>query len=343
MLIAGIVLLTLWFLGTAGIASMMASGDTITFGEAFGMAGFLGGLFFVVGLILFLIGFFAEVGARRFNARDWAASVALTSALQQLVARSRAEAYAVDSAMAHVSDAALVEVDRHFDQDTHGQVLTTINTTTRTVGTTHTVSSASTHYQGDGGMGGGPARAQTYGNSSGFYSGTSSTSGSEESVLSHTTRANLMGDALFSVFETTDVDGGRDTVRAISLSRPAAEGVIRDLVGSVCYQVGGPETHAGGAVWAWVNPIVEKFAPTDISYVTDRLKAIHARPADQRESVAIDGIPMGRGAVLVTSLSINGATPLETYPAQFPEMFAGAVHGATQRGLARAHVSAINA
>ena len=45
---------------------------------------------------------------------------------------------------------------------------------------------------------------------------------------------------------------------------------------------------------------------------------------------------MGRNALLVTSLSINGAARLETYPARFPEMLAQALSAATTAPLAAA-------
>lgn len=337
MFIWGIVLLVVWFLCSAALASFLSSApEAPPFAQTFLMSGFFGGLFFLLGLIFFVIGLVAELRARAFDREDRRRSIALTQAIGQLLNRSRSEAYASDGSLTHVSGATVIEVDRHFDQDTQGQVLTTINTTTRTFGVTHS-SQSGTAVHGTGGMGtSSVAQSNYYGNSTGVTDSTSRTTGTEESVLSQTTRANLMGDALFSVFETTDASGQRDTIRAISLSRPAAEGVIRDLVGAVCYRVGGPETHSGGAVWAYVENVVAQFAPGDISYVTDRLKAIHSRPIGEREPVAIAGMVMGRNALLVTSLSINGAARLETYPARFPEMLAQALSAATTAPLAAA-------
>ena len=285
MFIWGIVLLVVWFLCSAALASFLSSApEAPPFAQTFLMSGFFGGLSSCSGSSSSSSGSSPSCGHGRSIARIVRRSVALTQAIGQLLNRSRSEAYASDGSLTHVSGATVIEVDRHFDQDTQGQVLTTINTTTRTFGVTHS-SQSGTAVHGTGGMGtSSVAQSNYYGSSTGVTDSTSRTTGTEESVLSQTTRANLMGDALFSVFETTDASGQRDTIRAISLSRPAAEGVIRDLVGAVCYRVGGPETHSGGAVWAYVENVVAQFAPGDISYVTDRLKAIPF-PTDRRAGV----------------------------------------------------------
>lgn len=328
MLTWGIILLVLWLLISSGVAAFLASdpNDNVDFGVAFSLTQGLMWLPLLLGLIFTIIGVVAGVRARAFDLRDRASAAALTGALQQFLQTPQQAAYASDPSLEAVESATLVEADRHFDQDTQGQMVTTINHRMNMFGTQVTSTSGTSHY-------GGGDRVNSYSTSLGTLNATGHITGTETTTMSETTRANLMGDALFSVFEYPTAAGGRDTYRVVSMSRPAADGWIRDLVASVCYQVGGPDTHAGGAVWAFSEHIVQHFSPGDISYVTDRLKAILARPVGERERVRIEGVPMARGAMVATTVAIDGAAPLHLYPVHFPRLFADSVNSAARRSV----------
>jgi hypothetical protein len=156
--------------------------------------------------------------------------------------------------------------------------------------------------------------------SSGTFSGSIRGLSEVNLGISTTTRNNLLGDALFSVFEAAGPAGERDTYRVISMSQPGVAGWINDLVSFAADQLGGPMTHAGTTVFAWNNDLIARFVPGDISYVTDRLKALHSRPLDERELVLVRGMFAGRNAIIATSVSIGDGTDLHLMPAQFPGM-----------------------
>ncbi len=329
MLWSGIIILAIWFVLSAGVA-WMASGETSgqNFTGAFIGSQLLFGLPLLVGGILFTIGLVAALSARAFDVRDRAAAAALTGAISELLGVDPQVAYADDGSLAHVSGATLVEVERHFDRDTAGQMVTTVNHHMSLSGTHSSMTHANTTYGRDW-------SDSTYATSVGSLNASGQITGTEVSAMSQTTRDNLMGDALFSIFEHETERGHRDTQRVVAMSRPAAEGWIRDLAGSVCYQVGGPNTHAGGAVWALAGHLVAHFGPRDVSYVTDRLKAQEKRSDRDRDIVRIEGVPMERGAMIATTMSIGSSEALRLYPVHFPVLFAGAINAAARR---RVHV-----
>src|SRR5690606_21877557 len=128
--------------------------------------------------------------------------------------------------------------------------------------------------------------ASTSSSSVGMFTGAIRGLSQVDLAVSSTTRNNLMGDALFSVFEAPGPAGDRDTYRVISMSQPGVISWLQELVAFAANQVGGPRTHAGGTVLSWTQQLVQRFAPGDISYVTDRLKALQARGDDEREPVS---------------------------------------------------------
>ncbi|WP_349828012.1 hypothetical protein [Brevibacterium litoralis] len=323
-LIWGIVLLSLWLGCSLLLAWFFSSLDgdanlsAPSFGEALLTSGFLGGLFFLLGAVFFIIGLVSEIRARSFDSADRSRAALVTTGIQNLLSRPRTEGYQSGQTTVEVPGAVLLEVYRHFDQDTAGQILTTINTTTRGWGLSSSFLSGSSSHRATGPD---TASSSHLGSSIGINTMNTRTTGTEFSTVNQTTRQNLMGDALFSVFEVTDPQTGRtDTVRAVSLSTPAVVDFIRDLVSSACDLVGGPGTHAGASVLHFMNAIIGQFAPGDISYVTDRLKSIHARPLAERRPVVLRGETTGRNAILVTTLQMEGEQPLETYPARLPEL-----------------------
>jgi hypothetical protein len=116
------------------------------------------------------------------------------------------------------------------------------------------------------------------------------------------------------------------------MSQPGAAGWINDLVQFAAHQFEGPMTHAGTTVLGWGQDLIARFVPGDISYVTDRLKALHSRPVEERELVTVRGTPAGRNAFIATSLSIGEGEELKLMPALFPGMLGHAVAVAMANG-----------
>ena len=323
----GIGLFVAWFAISSILGAALSGGTTSSgFWDGFAGVQVFGFVFLLLSLILLLIGIIGEVSARAFNARDLGLARRLSRELSALAQMPPELAYEPDPSMARVFQARLVEVERHFDQQTAGAIAGTLEHRLSLFGSSFSASVGSSSYSDDG------MRSSSSSSSFGSFSGTISGLSQVELGLSSTTRSNLMGDALFSVLEITDQYGGTDTVRVISMSRPGVQGWIADLVGAVADRVGGPGTHAGSGVLMRTGQLVDRFSPHDISYVTDRFKALHARPFEQRDPVAVVGPSIGRNAVIATQVRISDGPALRVLPAQFPTMFGQAIGAAFGRG-----------
>ncbi|GAA3944207.1 hypothetical protein [Microbacterium soli] len=320
LLIWGIIILLIWFLCSLAFASMLAPAAP-SFASAFMAGQGIGGVFFLLGAILFLIGFIAELRARAFNRRDIAQANALHHRLVDFSRTPRSALYSAPGDSV-VSGARIIEIERHFDQQTEGAITGALETSMRMFSTSFGVSSATT-YAHD------VDTARTYGSSSSFTSGSINGTTIANLSMSQTTRANLMGDALFAVFEVN----GNDTYRVVSMSASGVRDWMAELILAVSEHFGGQATHSGNVVASWVPTITQQFGPQDVSYATDRLKALAARPYEDRESVAFAGTTIGRNAMIATHMRIGDAPPLELLPSVFPSSF-GAALGAPEQPAA---------
>lgn len=268
----------------------------------------------VIGIIFIIVGVLGEVRARRFNAQDWALADALAESFRELWNQPPGTAYQSGDGELRVQDARLVEIERHFDAQTSGAITGTMTHQLRVFGHSFSATYGRLHGSRSG-------SAVSFGNFAGSIRGLSEVN----LGISTTTRDHLLGDALFAVLEAPGPAGDHDTYRVISMSQPGVAGWINDLVCFTADQVGGPLTHAGTTVLAWANDLITRFVPTDISYVTDRLKAVHSRPAEQREPVTVRGVAAGRNAIIATSVAIGNGDELHLMPARFPGMLGQAV------------------
>lgn len=317
LLIWGIVLLVAW----AGITipvTIAYSNDALERAAMVIAMQFFVGILGLLGLIFLIIGISGEIRSKRFNRRDWALADALHESLGELWHVPAESAYQLVEGDATISGARLVEIERHFDSQTEGAINGTMSHQLRMFGTSFSASYGSARATGRG-------TSSMSSTSAGFFSGSIKGLSEVNLNVSTTTRNNLMGDALFAVFEAPGPAGVRDTYRVISMSQPGVISWLRELIGFAANQVGGPRTHAGGTVLSWVDNLVGRFAPTDISYVTDRLKALHSRTPEERETVTVHGTTAGRNAVIATSISIGGTQPLSMMPSRFPALFGRAL------------------
>jgi hypothetical protein len=321
------VLLAIWLLVTAVIyAFLPGKDDPIQRIGNFGAAQVFVGWAFILGAILSIIGIRGELKAKSFNKADWALADAIADSLERLWRTPAEAAYEKKDVLQSVTGAKLIEIERHFDQQTEGAIVGTMS---------HKLSMF------------GAAFSQSYGSAShnhamrsSSFSGSSLT-GFAASIkglsqvdlgMSSTTRDNLMGDALFSVFEAPGPAGERDTYRVISMSQPGVQGWINDLVAHAAQQFGGPQTHSGTTVNVWAGNLMMQFQPQDISYVTDRLKAISTRPYEDREPVEIVGTPAGRNAMVASRVRIGQGEQLNLMPTAFPALLGTAIADAVTKG-----------
>ncbi len=257
------------------------------------------------GAVLLTLGLWSVRAARAFNRLDSAFADALGSTLDDLWRTDKLEAYRTGSDVAEVSDARLVEIERHFDQQSVGNVVGRMShqlsffggTLSRTYGRL-----------GVGALGGAVNGLTRIG-----------------MTLSGTSRDNLMGDALFAVVEARGPGEPWDTFRVVSVSAPNAAQWVRALLHATAEQLEGPLTHAGSTVLGWSEDLVAQFAPQDISYATDRLKAQAVRAPEQRDPLSVRGPAIGRNALLAAQIQIGAQEPLLLFPAQFPVLFGRAV------------------
>lgn len=324
LLIWGIILLVLW-LGISIPTFVFYSGDLLERAAMVVAIQFFIGLLLLLGVIFLIIGITGEVKSRKFNKLDWALADGLAVSLNDLWHQPSETAFAASDGLAAVQNARLVEIERHFDQQTEGAIAGTMTHQMRMFGTSFSSSYGSARSTGGG-------RSSFSSSSVGAFSGTIKGLSQVNLGVSTTTRNNLMGDALFSVFEAAGPAGERDTYRVISMSRPGVESWINDMVSFAAQQVGGPQTHAGATVLSWAGRLMAQFAPGDISYVTDRLKALAARPYEERGAVFIQGAPTGRNAVIATTMKIGAGEDLRLMPSRFPLMFGHAVATGVSNG-----------
>ncbi|WBL18068.1 hypothetical protein [Citricoccus sp. NR2] len=322
-LIWGVVILLIWLACSLGFAAMISSVGSdvaaqsgtapIGFASAFISGQFFGGIFFIVGAVFFLIGLTAEIRARSFNRRDIAEANELHHKLVAFAQTPRSQFYSTPGDTV-IRNAKIIEIERHFDQQTVGAITGVLETSMRMFATSFGISSnhgRALDYD----------RFRSTGVNSSVTSGSMSGTTIANLSLSQSTRANLMGDALFAVFEIN----GNDTFRVVSMSGPGVRDWVAEMIMAVSNSYGGQSTHAGGVIAAWVPTLSARFAPEDVSYATDRLKALVARPYGEREAVTFAGTTIGRNAMIATHLSIGESGRLELLPADFPSAFGAAL------------------
>lgn len=274
----------------------------------------------LIGLPLLANGWIKLTRARAYNRADLALAETISQELNELCQRPEIEAYLPDAGSASVNEATVVELERHFDQETAGSIIGTLNHRFSTFG-------HSTGFSGGGISNSGLLSAVNNSSMRGFINGVSSAS----LRMNQTTSANLLGDALFSVLEFTSATGHKDTMRVVSVSAPAASSWIADLIAGVGHALGGTSTHAGSSVGQWIGPLTNKFTPRDISYTTDRLKALE-RSSDLTR-ISVTGQTVGRNAILGTQFRFADGQQTNLFPAQFPQMLGTAIGQATRRAV----------
>ncbi|WP_133755606.1 hypothetical protein [Naumannella halotolerans] len=285
----------------------------------------LGALAGLLGVVLLAVGVIGEQKANAYNRRDWALAESLAGQFEQLLSHDGGTAYGGAQGEYRVQNARLVEIERHFDSQTAGAITGVLHHQLRMFGST---------VSGSVGVGTAVGNRSAVGASvsSGSFSGLINGLSNVELGLSSTTRNDLMGDALFSVFEAPDANGRLDTHRVVSMSQPGAAGWINDVVQQTAQRFDGQRTHSGATVLGFGPRIVSHFVPKDISYVTDQLRAQQNRDRSERELIRIRGTAVGRNAMIATCLSVGGRPELRLMPIQFPAVYGEAV----ARGIARA-------
>jgi hypothetical protein len=286
------------------------------------MAAF-GVILLIIGIPLSLVGLAAGRKAGRFNRQDTAVAERIGEELWHMLQRPALSAYAPDSQGWEIQDARVVELQRHFDQETAGNLDGALH---------HNFSSFSSSFGLSLGRGGqnwfGAASA---GKTTGLLTGISNVS----LTMRSTTRDNLMGDALFSVLEFPTAKGEFDTMRLISMSQPGAAAWIGDLVNAVGVNLGGHSTHSGGTVLRHLPDLVNHFTPKDVSYTTDRLKALERRHHDAGSVPTLHafGQPIGRNAMIATEIRFADGQRSHLFPLEFPRMLGDAVGRASSSAL----------
>lgn len=152
--------------------------------------------------------------------------------------------------------------------------------------------------------------------------------------ISATTRDNLMGDALIAVVEIPDAQGGFDTLRVLGVSQTAVRSWITDLTTRAAAELGGSTTHAGQAVAAWGTRLANTFGVTEVSYAADQLLAIAERGVEDRPMLGVEGIPVGRNAVLATTVSVGEHRVVPLFPHRLPQMLGAALSSAVGQVVA---------
>lgn len=317
---AGIVMLVIWAIVTVLVVAIRPDDTYRWIGQVLASQFFVG-ILFILGVIFLIIGVRGQLKANEFNRADWAMADALAAELEQLWRTPATAAYEQPEDLATVPNARLVEIERHFDQQTEGAIIGTMSHKLKMFGRTFNGTYGRARHNAGG-------RSSFSSVSLGGFRGSINGLSEVDLGLSSTTRDNLMGDALFSVFEAPGPAGARDTYRVISMSQPGVGSWVTDLVQQVSGQLGGRQTHSGTTVATWAGNLRAQFLPGDISYVTDRLKAISARPSEEREPVTIAGTEAGRNAVLASRIQIAGGEELRLMPSAFPGLLGTAIaHG----------------
>ncbi len=301
-LTVGVLLVALWVLAVA-TALPDPSDDPGT------TAGF--GLLLIPGLVVTVIGGRAELRARAFDRLDRAFAQGLADEFRTLCAMDPSGAYRPGPGLVEIRGARLVEIERHFDQRTVGTVAGRLSHQLSLFGGTLNVTYG---HLGLGGM-------------SAAVNGMSNVSLDVE----QTTSANLMGDALFAVLEAPGPAGPDDTYRVVSVSAATAAEWIQALVFAAIDRLEGPRSFAGATMAAWSGRLIGHFAPQDISYAGDRLRAQASRAPERRDVLTVQGLSIGRNAVLGAYVQIGQQGSLLLFPVQFPTLFGQAVATAAHR------------
>lgn len=285
-------------------------------------SGVLGGmaaiLFFstivwIPGVVLVIVGVLGEFKARRINREDWATATALASHADRLLAQPAALAYSSGSVI-QLDPRRVLEVERHFDEKTAGEARGTLM---------HQFSMFGHSF----GVGYATGDRSSVGAS--VHSGAIRGMSDVHLSVASTARHDLMGDALFALFETRDETGAADTLRVTALSNGAVLEWIHGLVEQTAQRFG-LDTHSGATIQAYAQRLAAHFAPADVSYLSDRLHLALAQDTRGEDAPAIhvDGVPAGRGAIVATSATIGAADDLRIFPTAFPAMWGESVGGA---------------
>jgi hypothetical protein len=279
-------------------------------------------VFLLIGLPLAVTGVLAAAKAHKFNKQDAAIANNVRQEFGQLLARSPTPAFDATADGWEVPEGSVVELQRHFDQDTVGGLQGTLS---------HRYSMFSSSF-GSSLTSGGRDWFNTVSMTStrGFLTGLSNL----DLQLNSVTRDNLMGDALFSVLEFETASGHRDTMRLISMSQPAAASWVGGLVENIGHGLGGRSTHAGTAVLNHIQAMVDHYTPRDISYTTDRLMALERRSrGDKAPTIRAQGQPVGRNAMLATTIHFTDGQVTRLFPIRFPDFLGHAMGLATSRAF----------
>lgn len=312
-----------WTLVAALFIWMVSSADN----TAADVGAFLGWIVFLGGIGLIGYGLWQNHKAKQFNRADSARAHRLHAALHAFCQQDPQPAYSQDDSLARVTAGRLVEMERHFDSVTTGNVAGSLQ-----------------HQLGFFGQSFGVGQIFRYGDVVTSSSSWGRMHGQSHVALeiSSTTHDNLLGDALFAVLEVDDAAGGFDTMRILGLSQPAVKSWIVDLAHRAADHVGGPQTHSGQAVAAWGIRLAEAFGNTDVSYATDQLAAIRARSSEDRPHLGVDGMAVGRNATLATTLSIGDHRVCQLFPHRLPSMLGSAMTSAVGEVVAPAAPPAIS-
>ena len=299
----GILLVALWVVPVVVVA-------VETSGDVTGLA--LGGLLYLVpGLLMAWVGGRAELRARRFDRADRAFADGLAAELRALCSADPSEAYRAGPDLVEIRAGRLVEVERHFDQQTIGSVAGRLSYQLSQFGGSLDLSR--------GRWGAGTMSAALHG------------MGTAQLRAEQSTRDHLMGDALLAVVEAPGPAGPDDTYRVVSVSAVAAAGWVQALVFAAIDHLEGPRSFAGATLADFSGALVQHFAPQDVSYAADRLRAQVGRAPERRDALVVRGLAIGRNALLAVDVQIGQQGSLMLFPVQFPALFGQAVARAAHR------------
>lgn len=274
---------------------------------------FFTSMLWIVGLVLVIVGVLGEIKARKINREDWATATALAEHAEQLLRQPAENAYSSGSVI-QLDPHRVLEVERHFDEKTAGEARGALM---------HQFSMFGQSF----GLGYAVGDRTAVGAS--VHSGAIRGMSDLHLALGSTTRRDLMGDALFALFEIRDGDGSADTLRVTALSNGAVLEWIRGLVEQTAQHFG-LDTHSGATIQAYSQRLAAHFAPADVSYLSDRLHLALAQDkrGEQAPAIGVDGVRSGRGAIVATSARIGTAEDLRIFPTAFPAMWGHTVGGA---------------
>jgi hypothetical protein len=274
---------------------------------------FFSAILWVPGLVLVIVGVLGEFKARRINREDWTTATALAEHAERLLAQPSARAYSSGSVL-QLDPRRVLEVERHFDEKTAGEARGTLM---------HQFSMFGQSF----GVGYAAGSRSSFGAS--VHSAAIKGMSDVHLSVASTTRRDLMGDALFALFETRDGTGAADTLRVTALSNGAVLEWIHGLVTQTAQRFG-LDTHSGVTIQTYAQRLASHFAPADVSYLSDRLHLALAQDKRGEEApvIRVDGVPSGRGAIVATSATVGAADDLRIFPTAFPAMWGETVGGA---------------